>query len=914
MVSEPFPPLMANMATVGNGGSNHQQGTQSAASRTQNHQEDGTVYFNHTVSIKLNDHNYLLWKQQILAAIRGNRLLWFIQDTDPPLSSSLMQILEFRTKLQKLKKGNSNLNDYLLKVKQHVDLLASVGEVLSDCDHIAAIFKGLPTLLLASESRIEKEDQESESSVHMAFTDQDPTMEAFFANTYRNGRYPTQTRDSGATTHCTPNGQNLMTPANCEGPDQLYVGNGTGLLVSQMGNSFILLDTCSKPLALNHSLHVPEITKNLLSVSKFEADNNVYFVFYPDFYFVKDQLVHYDLWGPSFTTSHNDYKYYIHFIDAYSRFTWLYLLKTKSDAIKAFHIFKTEVELQLGTKIKVFQSDWGGEYRSFTQSLQEAGIIHRKPCPTTHEQNGIAERKHRHIVENGLTLLAQANLPLKYWDEAFRTAIYLYNRLPTPVLSLKSPIEVLFNITPDYSSLKVFGCTCFPNIRPYNKHKLEYRSSPCTFIGYSLNHKGYKCLDPSGRLYISRDVIFDESTFPHQHLNSTTSQSHKQESGISSKIPISQCRYNVDLLFPTNATTDPPSFSITSASGDNVSVERDGDQNFQGTSTIAISRNLVPTMHAASPEPDSHSQSSAAIAPTPDTQSAPAPVPTAAASNNAPTAIIAHINSHSMQTRAKSGIKKPKVYLTTQVPTTLKQALQNLQWNNAMAEEILALKKNRTYTLIRHTPLSMTVILIYVDDIIITGSDPKLISYYTVALNAKFSLKDLGDLHYFLGIEVTSSSTGLHLSQAKYIKDLLHKADMDAAKPSNTPTVSNLKLSAYGSPPVDNPQQYRSVVRALQYLVITQPEISFSVNKILELTAFCDADWATDPDDRRLTSGFAIFFGSNPIALQCKKQNTVSRSSTEAEFRSLAQTVTELTWLHSLFIELHIQLPQPPVV
>jgi hypothetical protein len=118
-------------------------------------------------------------------------------------------------------------------------------------------------------------------------------------------------------------------------------------------------------------------------------------------------------------------------------------------------------------------------------------------------------------VETGLALLSHSDMPLQYWDDAFQTACYLINRLPTPILQNKSPFEKLFNTNPDYSFLKTFGCSCWPNLRPYNSHKLQPRSLECIFLGYSLLHKGYKCLHlPSGRLYISRDVIFVENKFP----------------------------------------------------------------------------------------------------------------------------------------------------------------------------------------------------------------------------------------------------------------------------------------------------------------------------------------------------------------------------------------------------------------
>jgi histone deacetylase 1/2 len=117
-------------------------------------------------------------------------------------------------------------------------------------------------------------------------------------------------------------------------------------------------------------------------------------------------------------------------------------------------------------------------------------------------------------VEVGLSLLAYAHMPLKFWDEAFLTATYLINRMPSKVINFDTPLERLFHTKPDYESLRTFGCACWPNLRPYNNHKLSFRSKECAFLGYSNLHKGFKCLDIStGRVYISRDVVFDENVF-----------------------------------------------------------------------------------------------------------------------------------------------------------------------------------------------------------------------------------------------------------------------------------------------------------------------------------------------------------------------------------------------------------------
>jgi hypothetical protein len=143
------------------------------------------------------------------------------------------------------------------------------------------------------------------------------------------------------------------------------------------------------------------------------------------------------------------------------------------------------------------------------------GIDHHVSCPHTHQQNGSAKLKHRHIVEVGLSLLAHASVPLKFWDEAFSTPTYLINILPSRILSFASLYERLFESSPDYNWLKVFRCVCWPHLRPYNSQKLELRSHMCAFFGYSSFHKGYKCLDiATGRVYISRDVVFYEDVFP----------------------------------------------------------------------------------------------------------------------------------------------------------------------------------------------------------------------------------------------------------------------------------------------------------------------------------------------------------------------------------------------------------------
>ena len=150
------------------------------------------------------------------------------------------------------------------------------------------------------------------------------------------------------------------------------------------------------------------------------------------------------------------------------------------------------VERMFDRKIIAIQTDWGGEFRSLHKFFVTKGIQHRLACLHTSQQNGIVDRRHRSIVETGLSLLSHSSVPLKHWDDAFLMATYLLNRLPTQPLGSLSPFEQLFGKAPDYSLLRIFGCACYPFLQPFNRHKLDYRSKLSVFLGISNLHRGYK--------------------------------------------------------------------------------------------------------------------------------------------------------------------------------------------------------------------------------------------------------------------------------------------------------------------------------------------------------------------------------------------------------------------------------------
>ena len=176
------------------------------------------------------------------------------------------------------------------------------------------------------------------------------------------------------------------------------------------------------------------------------------------------QIVHSDDWGPAPISSLFGYNYYVVFIDDFTGFTWFFLLKQKSEVFTVFKHFKNLVENQYSTKIKVLSSDNDGEYinSQFQEFCSEHGILHQTSCPHTPPQNGVFERKHRHLVEIGLNLLYQSHLLLNYWYYAFSTASFLINRLPSSVLGFISPWEKINSVSPLLLALKTFGCACYP--------------------------------------------------------------------------------------------------------------------------------------------------------------------------------------------------------------------------------------------------------------------------------------------------------------------------------------------------------------------------------------------------------------------------------------------------------------------
>ncbi|KAL0745175.1 hypothetical protein Bca101_100791 [Brassica carinata] len=224
-------------------------------------------------------------------------------------------------------------------------------------------------------------------------------------------------------------------------------------------------------------------------------------------------LIHSDVWTAP-CLSRENHKYFVTFIDEKSKYTWLTLIPSKDRVLDAFKNFQAYVTNHYHAKIKIFRSDNGGEYTShaFKSHLAKHGIVHQTSCPYTPQQNGVAERKNRHLMEVARSMMFHANVPKRFWSDAVQTACYLINRVPTKILKNLSPFEVLNKSKPVIDHLRVFGCVCYVMVPGEQRNKLEAKSTKAMFIGYSITQKGYKCYDPEARrVMVSREVKFVET-------------------------------------------------------------------------------------------------------------------------------------------------------------------------------------------------------------------------------------------------------------------------------------------------------------------------------------------------------------------------------------------------------------------
>ncbi|KAL2248611.1 UNVERIFIED_CONTAM: Retrovirus-related Pol polyprotein from transposon RE1 [Sesamum indicum] len=301
---------------------------------------------------------------------------------------------------------------------------------------------------------------------------------------------------------------------------------------------------------------------------------------------------------------------------------------------------------------------------------------------------------------------------------------------------------------------------------------------------------------------------------------------------------------------------------------------------------------------------------------------------------------------------APEGSNIPKGYVCK-----LKRSLYGLkqasrQWNQEFTSKLESygfIQCKHDYCLFtKLTSTGFYCLLVYVDDVLLAGPSEHTLSEIKLYLDRLFTIKDLGEARFFLGLEIARSKQGITITQAKYIKDIVDDAKLASAKATTTPFPAGFKLTAYEDELLTNPEQYRRLLGRLLYLGFSRPDICYATQQLsqfmqrpckghwdaalnivrylkgtmhtglffaadsnFDLVSFCDADWAACKDSRRSLTGYCIFLGDSLISWKTKKQTTVARSSAEAEYRSMGSTTCELIWIHNLLKEFQLESPTP---
>ncbi|RVW44594.1 Retrovirus-related Pol polyprotein from transposon TNT 1-94 [Vitis vinifera] len=518
------------------------------------------------------------------------------------------------------------------------------------------------------------------------------------------------------------------------------------------------------------------------------------------------ELVHTDVWGPCRTASTLGFQYFVTFIDDYSRCT----------CDNAREYFSTQ----------------------FTSFMSHHEILHQSSCAHTPQQNGVAERKNRHLVETARTPLLHSHVPFHFWGNAVLTACYLINRMPSSVLHDQIPHSLLFPDQPLYfPPPRVFGCTCFVHILTPGQDKLSAKAMKCLFLGYSRLQKGYRCYSlETHRYFISADVTFFEDS----PFFSTTSES----------LPVSEV-LPIPIVSPLDAMPPRPLQSTHEA------LSHPGWRQAMVDEMVALHSNgtwdlvVLPSgkstvgcrwVYAVKVGPDGQvDRLKARLVAKGYTQ------------------VYGSDYGDTFSPVAKIASVRLLLSMAAMCSWPLYQLdIKNAFLHGDLAEEVY-MEQPPGFVLRGSLCIYLVV---YVDDIVITGSDQDGIQKLKQHLFTHFQTKDLGKLKYFLGIEIAQSSSGVVLSQRKYALDILEK--------NRTPGQGVL----------------------------------YENRGHTQVVGYTDADWAGSPTDRRSTSGYCVFIGGNLISWKSKKQDVVARSSAEAEYRAMALATCELIWLRHLLQEL----------
>ena len=716
------------------------------------------------------------------------------------------------------------------------------------------------------------------------------------------------------------------------------------------------------------------------------------------------ELIHSDLCDLKFAQTRGGNKYFVTFIDDSTKFCYVYLLKSKDEAIEKFAMYKNEVENQLNKKIKRVRSDRGGEYiEPFGALCAQYGIIHETTPPYSPQSNGVAERKNRTLKEMMNAMLISSGLPQGMWGEAILSANYLLNKVPRKT-ETKTPYELWFGRKPSYKYLKVWGCLAKVMAPTPKRMKIGPKTVDCVFIGYAQNSSAYRFLVYESKnpdihkntIMESRNASFFEHVFPYinkEHEPSSSRQVHEdiesqeqdEESVDDDELeePRRSKRARVEKSFGPDFLTymleaEPQTYKEAVKSAESSlwkeAIKSEIDSILQNHtwelvdlppgnkplgSKWVFKRKMKPDgtidKYKARLVIKGYRQKEGedyfdTYSPVSRINSIRLILAIAALRNlevhqmDVKTAFLNGDLEEEIYMEQPEGCVVPgqerKVCKLVKSLYGLKQAPK--QWHekfdSVMISNGFKINECDKCVYIKNTENGYVILCLYVDDMLIVGSNDRMVKSTKDMLNSRFDMKDMGLAEVILGIKITRTANGLILDQSHYVDKLLEKFSKDDNSIVRTPIDANHHLSK-NKEEIISQVEYARVIGSLMYLMsCTRPDIAFTVSRLSRYTSnpgadhwkaivrvlrylrftrnyglhytrypevlegYSDASWISDINDSKATSGYVFTLGGAAVSWKSSKQTVITRSTMESEFVALDKCGEEAEWLRN-FLE-----------
>ncbi|KAJ9553033.1 hypothetical protein OSB04_017078 [Centaurea solstitialis] len=608
---------------------------------------------------------------------------------------------------------------------------------------------------------------------------------------------------------------------------------------------------------------------------------------------------------------------------------------------------KVRMENKTNLKVKVIRSDNGTEFKNadLNSFCEEKGIERQYSTPRTPEQNGVAERRNRTLIEAARTMLADSKLPITFWAEAVNIACYVQNRVLIVKSKGKTPYELFEKKKPFIGFLKPFGCPCTILDTKTHLGKFKSKSDDGFLVGYSAQSKALRVFNSSTKIIKESDnvrcnentpnllPIFEEPqgsgssinepdvndsnlgvNFPEEPLHLTRTQKNHPPSLV-----IGDIQSPMITRKQSKAINDPHSGMISiflsqtepkkafDAIKDPSWIEAMQEEQLQfvlqhvwDLVDLPKGHNVIVTKNKARLVAQGYTQEEGI-----DYDDVFAPV----ARIEAIRLFLAFAPYKGFKVY-QMDVKSAFLYGTIdeEAPRawydTLSSYLLDNQFERGVIDKTLFIKRTKTDVLL---------VLIYVDDIIFGSTKEGMCKEFEELMHKKFKMSSMGELTFFLGLQVKQKTDGIFINQSKYVASMLQKFGMSDAKPASTPIETHKHLLLmYQVRPKESHLQ--AVKRIFKYQK-GQPRLGlwYPNDSSFNLVAYTDSDYGGANLDRKSTSGGCQFLGARLVSWQCKKQTTVSQSTTEAEYIAASHCCSQVLWIQNQMLDYGLSFLQTPI-